>query len=519
MLLASTLSIVKDALITEGVCVSRSLSECESIKKGCALLMFSITCCYTKRKQGIQEAMSHFKSADRNQLFLLPPSIQDWLPEAHLARFVVDVVEQLDLTEITKAYNNKGVLAYSPRMLVALLFYGYATGVFSSRQLERGTYDSVALRFVAANSHPDHDTIANFRRRFHNEIAGLFHQILLFAHTAGVLKLGTVSLDGTKVKANASKHKALSYQHACKLEEQIQKQIEELLSLAESADQADIPDGLSLPDELSRREKRLEAIREAKAEIERRAQERHAVEQEEYEVKLAEREKKAKETGKKPRGKGPQPPAVSGPGPKEQVNLTDPESRIMPKGKSFKQAYNAQAGVDIQSLLIVGHRITPHSNDKEELAPMLERLSNLPAVLGKVERLLCDAGYFSEKNVRSCVEAKVEPLIACNRDRHNQSALARFAQPVANCPDVTTDPVGNMRHRLQTKAGKALYALRKSTVEPVFGIVKSILGLRQFSLRGEAYAASEWGISCTAWNIKRLHQLIWKEKRGKGAFA
>lgn len=451
--------------------------------------------------------MSHFKSADRNQLFLLPPSIQDWLPEDHLARFVVDIVEQLDLQEITKAYNNKGVQAYSPRMLVALLFYGYAIGVFSSRQLERGTYDSVALRFVAANDHPDHDTIANFRRRFHSEIAGLFHQILLFAHTAGVLKLGTVSLDGTKVKANASKHKALSYQHACKLEEQIQKQIEELLSLAESADRADIPDGLSLPDELSRREKRLEAIRKAKAEIERRAQERHAIEQQEYERKLAEREKKTSETGKKPRGKDPQPP-VSGPGPKDQVNLTDPDSRIMPKGKSFKQAYNAQAGVDAQSMLIVGHRITRHSNDKEELAPMLEELNSLPAELGTVNRLLCDAGYFSEKNVRSCNGAKVEPLIACGREHHNQSALARFTEPVANCPDATSDPVGNMRHRLQTKEGKALYALRKSTVEPVFGIIKSILGLRQFSLRGADYVASEWGISCTAWNIKRLYQLI-----------
>jgi transposase len=312
--------------------------------------------------------MSNFRPAERHQLFLLPPSIQDWLPENHLARFVVDIVEQLDLETITNKYNNKGTQAYLPRMLVALLFYGYATGTFSSRQLERGTYDSVALRFVSANSHPDHDTIANFRRRFHGEIAGLFQQILLFAHTAGLLKLGTVSLDGSKVKANASKHKALSYQHACKLEEQVRGQIEELLSLAESADQADLPDGLSLPEELSRREKRLQAIREAKAEIERRAEERHKTEQREYEQRLVERKKKEKETGRKPRGKGPRPP-VSGPGPKDQVNLTDPESRIMPKGKSFKQAYNAQAGVDTESLLIIGHRVTQHCNDKEELGP------------------------------------------------------------------------------------------------------------------------------------------------------
>ena len=452
--------------------------------------------------------MTNFRAAERQQLFLLPPSIQDWIPENHLARFVVDIVEQLDLKSITDKYNNKGILAYSPRMLVALLFYGYATGVFSSRQLERGSYDSVALRFVAANTHPDHDTIANFRRRFHNEIADLFRQVLLLAHAAGLLKLGTVSLDGSKVKANASKHKALSYQHACKLEEQIKKQIEELLSLAESADKADVPDGLSLPEELSRREKRLQVIHEAKAEIERRAEERHKIEQQEYEQKLAHREKIEKATGKKPRGKGPRPP-ITGPGPKDQVNLTDPESRIMLKDKSFKQAYNAQAGVDTESLLIIGHRVTQHCNDKEEVVPMLKEFAQLPAELGKLKRLLGDAGYFSEKNVKACLASEVEPFIACERDSHNQSALVRFSEPKMSCPNAASDPVGNMRHRLQTKAGKALYALRKSTVEPVFGIIKSILGLRQFSFRGEKLVASEWGIACTAWNIKRLHRLIY----------
>ena len=452
--------------------------------------------------------MPNFRSAERDQLFLLPPSIQDWLPENHLARFVVDIVEQLDLKAITTQYNNRGVLAYSPRMLVALLFYGYATGVFSSRQLEQGTYDSVALRFVAANSHPDHDTIANFRRRFHAEIAELFRQVLLFAHTSGLLKLGTVSLDGSKVKANASKHKALSYQHACKLEKEIQNQVDELLSLAEQADQDALPDGMSLPEELSRREKRLEVIREARAEIERRAEERHHIEQQEYEQKLAERKKRETESGKKPRGKGPKPPTFSGPGPKDQVNLTDPESRIMPKGKSFVQGYNTQASVDTESFFIVGHRITQHSNDKDELSPMLDMLMQLPPELGKVNRVLADTGYFSEKNVKACLASQVEPLIACGREAHNQSALARFAVPDEPCPDIDSDPVGNMRHRLKSKAGKALYALRKSTVEPVFGIIKTVLGFSQFSLRGKELAGDEWGIVCTAWNIKRLYHLI-----------
>ncbi len=451
--------------------------------------------------------MPEFKSSDRNQLFLLPPSIQDWLPEDHLARFILDIVEQLDLRAIFDKYNNKGTQAYSPRMLVSLLFYGYATGVFSSRKLERGTYDSVALRFVAANTHPDHDTIANFRRRFHVELAQLFQQVLLFAHGAGVLRLGTVSLDGSKIKANASKHKALSYQHACKLEEEIRGQIAELLARAEAADQVDLPDGMSLPEELARREQRLAAIAKAKEEIERRAAERHAVEQQEYEEKLAARKDKVKKSGKKPGGRGPTPP-TSGPSGKDQVNLTDPESRIMPKGKNFKQAYNGQAAVDVDSLLIVSERMTQHANDKEELEPMLKKLSELPVILGSVRNLLADSGYFSERNVRACLSSGIEPYIAPERTPHNQSAFNRFMEPLGPCPAVEFDPVGNMRHRLKTKAGKCLYALRKNTVEPVFGILKSILGLRQLSMRGLKFTASEWSIACTAWNMKRLHVVM-----------
>lgn len=451
--------------------------------------------------------MADFKSTNRDQLFLLPPSIQDWLPENHLARFVVDVVDQLDLSEITDSYNNKGTQAYSPKMLTALLFYGYATGVFSSRKLERATYDSVAMRFVAANTHPDHDTIATFRRRFHAQIADLFHQVLLLAHASGLLRLGTVSLDGSKIKANASKHKALSYQHACKLEEQLRSEITELLSRAEMSDQSDLPDGMNLPEELSRREKRLTAIAEAKAEIERRAAGRHAVEQKEHENKLTEREKKAKESGKKPRGKGPKPP-VAGPSNKDQVNLTDPESRIMPKGKSFEQAYNVQACVDADSLLAIAGHVSHHTNDKMEMEPMLARLAALPKALGSTGRILADAGYFSEKNVKACIESNIEPCIAKGRQTHNPSAFARFEEPSSLCPEVVIDPVGNMLHRMKTKPGKAWYALRKSTIEPIFGIIKSVLGFRQFSFRGEKFVSSEWSMVCTAWNIKRLHTLF-----------
>ena len=452
--------------------------------------------------------MATFKPVNRDQLYLLPPSVQDWLPSNHLAHFVVEVVDQLDLSAIESQYRNVGNAAYSPRMLVALLFLGYATRTLSSRQLERATYESVAFRFIAGNTHPDHDTIAHFRSRFHRELADLFAQILQYAQRSGLLKLGTVSLDGTKVKANASKHKALSHQHAELLEKQIEEQVKELLALAEAADQADVPDGMNLPEELSRRGDRIKKIRDAKEEMERRAQERYEAEQAEYERKMAAREKKAQDTGKKPGGKPPQPP-VPGPRPKDQVNLTDRESRIMPKGKNhFEQAYNGQAGVDTESRLIVGQRITQNTNDKEELTPMLDQLVQLPPEFGKVKLLLCDAGYFSEANIKACIAAGVSPLIAKNRERHNQSALERFSEPKEPPPCIKADPVGHMLHRLKTMDGKSLYGLRKSTVEPVFGIIKSILGLQQFSLRGVAKVASEWAIACTAYNIKRLHTMV-----------
>lgn len=307
-----------------------------------------------------------FAEVDRETLFLLPPSVQDWLPKGHLARFVVDIVEQLDLRSLKASYSGRGSQPYNPEMLVALLFYGYSTGVFSSRKLERSTYDSVAFRYIAANSHPDHDTIASFRRRFLPEIKGLFVKILMIAHEMEVLKLGAVSLDGTKVKANASKHKALSYEHANKLEAQIKAEVAELLKKADAADHADIPDGMSIPEELERRTDRLAAIAVAKVEIERRAAERHASEQAAYEKKVAERAKQERETGKKPRGKKPKPP-TAGPTAKDQVNLNDRESRIMPtSGGGFEQAYNAQAGVDTKTMLIIAAHVpnTPTTNWK-----------------------------------------------------------------------------------------------------------------------------------------------------------
>lgn len=446
-----------------------------------------------------------FKDTDRHTLFLMPPSLDDWVPEDHLARFVVDIVSRLDLSTIRNSYAGRGSDAYPPSMMTALLFYAYATGLFSSRKIEQATYDSVAFRYVAVNTHPDHDTIAGFRRRFLKELKALFTQILLVAHEMGLMKLGSVTLDGTKIKANASKHHALSWEHACKLEKQLKGEIEELLRKAESADKKALPDGMRIPEELGRRESRLEAIASAKAEIERRAAERFAKEQEEHRAKMAAREAKEKSTGKKPRGRTPTPPEP-GVKSKDQVNLTDRESRIMPSSSGgFDQSYNAQAAVDVDSLLIVENHITQQSNDKLELLPALESLCSLPGKLGAVESLLADAGYFSQNNVEGCEGKNIVPYIASERQAHNASLEERFSEPEPLAGPA--DPVTEMKHRLKTMVGKAIYAKRKSTVEPVFGIIKAVMGFRQFLLRGLQRVAGEWDLVCIAYNLKRMYAL------------
>jgi len=446
-----------------------------------------------------------FKDCDRNTLFLMPPSVDDWVPENHLSRFVVDIVARIDLSPIQNAYAGRGSDAYPPIIMVALLFYAYATGVFSSRKIERATYDSVAFRYIAVNTHPDHDTIATFRRRFLKELKALFAQILLIAHEMGVLKLGSVSLDGTKIKANASKHHALSWDYARKLEKQLKGEIKELLRKAQKADKEDPPEGMNIPEELARRESRLEAIAAAKAQIEQRAAERFAKEQEDYKKKLAARKAKEKDTGKKPKGR-PLTLPEQGPKSKDQVNRTDTDSRIMPsQGGGFEQAYNGQAAVDIDSMLIVENHITQQSNDKLELSPAVENLSRLPDSLGTVDTLLADAGYFSRDNVEECETNDIVPYISVERQQHNAPPEDRFTEPEPLA--APTDPVTEMKHRLKTIAGKAVYAKRKSTVEPVFGIIKAVMGFRHFLLRGLDLVAGEWDLVCIAYNLKRLHAL------------
>lgn len=449
--------------------------------------------------------MGRFKPIKRDMNYLFPPSMNDWLPEHHLARFVVEIVEQLDLKAMERAYGTSGSDPYHPALLLSVLVYGYATGVFSSRKLENATYDSVAFRFVAANEHPDHNTLNTFRKRFLKEIEGLMVQVLLIARTLGVLNLGNIALDGSKIKANASKHSAMSYGHIKKLEDQLKEEVKKLMELAEAADNEKMPGGMNLPDEIARREDRLEAIAAAKTKIEERAKERFDEEQAEYGAKLARREAKSKESGKPPRGKAPTPP-VAGARDKDQINFTDEESRIMKVSDGgFDQCYNGQIAVDMDSMLIVSANTVQACNDKQQVGPVLERLDALPVELGKPDSLVADTGYFSEANVKACGERQITPLIAAKREEHHPDPMARFTEPPQLKENATE--VEKMRHFLLTMAGRALYAKRKCTVEPVFGIIKATLGFRQFSLRGLENVKGEFDLVAMAWNLKRMFVL------------
>ena len=453
--------------------------------------------------------MSNFIVADRKTDYLLPPSVDDWLNEDHLARYIVEVVDQLDLSRLTRQYAGRGSKAHHPATLLSILIYGYCTGVFSSRKLERATYDSVAFRYLAAGTHPDHDTLATFRRRFLGEFSELFIQVLELAREMKLLKLGNVCLDGTKVHANASRHSALSHGHIEKLETQLQAEVQELLTLAESADQSAVPDGIDLPAEIRRREDRLAAMAEAKAKIAARAEERYQREKAEYNAKLTKRAEKEKSTGKKPGGKPPAAP-MSGPKDSDQINLTDEESRIMPvSGGGFEQAYNAQAAVDTETMLVVATGLTQAPNDKEQVKPMLETLAAQTERLGKVTGLIADTGFCSETNITACETAGIAPLIAVAKEDHHPDWRERHSEPPP--PPENATPLQTMAHRLKTKAGRALYALRKQTVEPVFGIIKSVMEFRQFSLRGLTKVTGEWTLVCLAWNLKRLAVLRLQE--------
>lgn len=447
-----------------------------------------------------------FKTPDYEATLNSTIRLGEALPPNHLARFVVDVIGQLDLSSLYARYAPVGGEAIAPEILLGLLFYGYATGVFSSRKIEKGTHESIPIRFIAGGLHPDHDTIANFRKTFLAEIQELFVQVLLLAQTAGVLKMGNISLDGSKIYADASKSQAVSYKRLGELEAQLRQEVHELMTLGEQADQGDLvlPEGLVIQDEITLRQERLENLAKARAVLEARAQERYAAEQADYEAKQRQREQQAQPSKRKPRGRPPKPPQP-GARDKDQYNFTDPDSRIMKNSsdEGFDQHYNAQIATDQASLLIVAHALSNHPNDQHEMVPTLDALD---PQLGLAQAAALDNGYFSEANIAACAQRGIEPYIATGREPHQRSWQSFFA-PQTDPPPDDASPTVKMAYKLQTEIGRAIYRLRKCTVEPVIGIIKEVLGFRQFSLRRLDAAAGEWGLVCLAFNLKRWYEL------------
>lgn len=445
-----------------------------------------------------------FKTVDYERSGQQTLTIDDCLPADHLVRFIVAIVEMLDLSVFYAYYAAVGGEPIDPKVLLGLLLYGYATGVFSSRKIEQAIYEIIPFRFIAGGLHPDHSTIAWFRKQFLTEIKGVFAQVLLVAHEMGYLKLGNISLDGSKVHADASKSKAVSYGRLLKLEEQLRQEVEELLALGEQADETELPEGLEIDTEVAFRQERLVNLAEAKRVLEARAGERYQAELAEYQAKLRAREEKAQETGRKPRGPEPKPPKP-GARDKDQYNFTDPDSRIMKNSTNggFDQHYNVQVAVDQDNLFVVGNTLSNHPVDTYEALPTIDAI---PPKIGQPKAAALDNSYFAPKNIQELEARAIDPFIATGREPHHKSWRERFAQTPEPPPD-DARLIVKMAYKLQTEIGKAIYGLRKSTVEPVIGIIKEVLGFRQFSLRGLGAAAGEWCLVCLAWNLKRLHRL------------
>lgn len=445
-----------------------------------------------------------FRTADYDAMLNVKVSLGDALPPDHLARFIVDVINQLDMSRIYQQYSEEGAPPYAPELLLGLIVYGYATGVFSSRKIERATHESLPFRYIAGNMHPDHDTVANFRKQFLAEIQELFVQVLLVAQEMGYLSLGNISLDGSKIHADASKSKAVSYKRLLAIETHLQAQVGELFALAETTDSSIVPEGMVVEDEIAWREERLAQLAEAKAVLEARAQARYEAEQAEFEEKLRQREEKAAKKGQKPRGRPPKPPRA-GPEDKDQYNFTDPESRIMKNAKDggFDQHYNVQVAVDQDYRLIVAPGLSNHTTDRQEALPTVDAI---PAGLGRPKAAALDNGYWSPDNVEGFLQRGIEPYIATGRNPHHGSWQSYF-QEKPQPPAEDASAKEKMAYKLRSEIGRAIYRLRKSTVEPVIGIIKEVLGFRQFSLRGLSAVTGEWALVCLAFNLKRLHTL------------
>jgi len=450
---------------------------------------------------------ARFVNIDHDTPLLLPPDLRDWVAADHLVHFIMDAVGQLDVRAARVNERGTGDAQYPPAMMLGLLIYSYASGVFSSRQIERSTYENVAVRRLCADTHPDHDTLCEFRRQNGALLSASFAQVLELAAGCGVLKVGglTVAIDGTKVLASASKHAAVSYERAGAQMRELELEIGELLAKAEQADSTPLEDGLSIPEEVQRRQERKALLAKAQAEMEARAYARAQAERPDYEQKAAAREA-ARAGGKKPRGKEPQPPSET-PGPKDQYNFTDPESRIMKSAGGFEQCYNAQAAVEVESRLIVGQQVATAPNDKEQLALTFAAIAS---AAGPVREVLVDSGFVSEAAIMQLetdaagAPSGVRVLAAVGRERHGRTVRQLEKKDDPPTPGADASFGERLAHRVATKAGRTRYKLRQQTVEPVFGIIKEALGFRRFSLRGARKVSLEWTLISLAYNLKRL---------------
>jgi len=449
-----------------------------------------------------------FKEYNPDQLLLLPQDMRSWLPDDHLAWFVTDVVDRLDLSGFTEEYLHLagGRPGFHPVMMVKLLVYAYCVGVPSSRRIERRTYEDVAFRVLAAGYHPDHTAIAKFRNRHLGALSELFVHVLMLAKEMGLVKLGHVALDGTKVKANASKHKAMSYDRMSKRLDELRTEVKELLKRAEAADEAEDKKygkgmrGDEIPKELRFKQSRIQKIEQAKAALEKQSREE------------AKESCKLDDDGNPTGGGGGRSETGAGtPKPKQQRNFTDPESRIMRDGatKSFEQAYNAQAAVDCDSQIIVSADVTQDANDKQQLVPMVEQIEEN---LGEIpDRVLADSGYFSTFNVEYVDGNFMEPFICRDRTKHSEKPEPA---PRGRIPNQMS-AVDRMSRKLKTKAGKKTYSKRKESVEAVFGQIKQARGFRQFLLRGFEKVRAEWRLICLGHNLLKM----WRSRKSVSALA
>lgn len=448
--------------------------------------------------------------------------MREWVPEGHMSLFVSDVVDELDLSMIYQSYESqydRGQPPYDPRMMVRLLFYAYTRGVFSSRKIECATWENVPFRVLTGDTHPDHDTIASFRTRHKESLKTFFHQILDLCREAGLVKMGHVSLDGSKVKANASKHKAMSYGRMDEAEDRILHEISELIARAQRVDEEEDAKfgkgvrGDELPKELQRRERRLEKIREARQALEKEARAKAERKAKEARAMLARRKRKEEETGKKTRGRMPQvpDPEKAKPDQKAQRNFTDPDSRIMKDAatKSFMQAYNTQIAVDSYAQIIIAKRITQEANDKRQLVPMTRKIAKN---MGRLpDNLSADAGFFAEDAIKDPLLAGVNVLVPPDKTKHGAAPLEDGGKPP---PPPNASAADRMRHKLRMPHGNDLYRMRKAIVEPVFGQIKSVRGFRSFSLRGVKNVEAEWNLVCLTHNLLKLFRSGWKPRPG-----